>query len=55
MTSNCNVCDSKRLSIGKRTGPSRNVDRETEKANRVKVINGYFVLNENILISIFLQ
>ena len=49
MTSDCNVCDNRRLFIGKRTGPSRRVDRDTGKANRVKVINGYYILDENVV------
>ena len=52
MTSDCNLCDVEGDPIGKRTGPSRSVGRETGKANRVNVINGYYVLNENIMISI---
>ena len=52
MTSDCNVCDSRRSPSGKSTGPSRSVNRETGKANRVKLINGYNVLNGNIMKSI---
>ena len=49
MTSDCNVCDGRRWPIRKATGPSRSVDRETGKDNRVKLINGYYVLNEKIM------
>ena len=38
--------------IGKVIGPSRRIDRNTGKANGVKVINGYYVLNKHVLKSI---